>query len=363
MLYQELAIFILGLIVLIKSSNVFVEYASIIAKRLGVKEIVIGLTLVALGTSLPELVSSVAAAFANDTELVIGNIVGSNIANIGLILGVTIIYSTLKIKPSLYKKEFGLLISVTILFFLFALDGTISSVEGLVMLIILFSYLTSLLHYKMQLGRLFKLQSYLNLIVHIRGILPWTKKDHQQKVSIKKVVKPKKEVKSRIQQYMFFDIFMLMFAGIFIFYSAQYIVEAATSIAISLAIGSNIVGLTLFAIGTSLPELSVSITAVRKKLNGLVVGNIIGSNIANILMVGGISAIIRPLHVLKFSIVYSIPVMLAMSLLLLTFSRSEWKLTKKEGIVLLIFYILFLIGTVYTAFWYGFLTLVNNSVF
>jgi cation:H+ antiporter len=334
----------ISIALLVKSSDYFVDFSSRIAQRVGISEFVIGLTLVALGTSLPELVSSVFASFLNNSDLVIGNILGSNVANIGLILGVGGMIMTIKVSKRTFKQDGMILIGATALFIAFMITGNrINRVEGLIMLAVFVTYTLYLLD--MTFEKHLEYLSRLRLLVSME-----TARFLYGKVKVigrigKKVITGKvkkgslKEARGRFKESILYDILIVMMSGVGIYIGAKYTVIHAIEIAEILNVPDSIIAFTLIAIGTSLPELSVTISSARKGLGDILMGNVIGSNIANMLLVGGTSSIINPLIT---NISYTMYAMIGFTLLLIIFMRSRWKLEKAEGITLLTLYTLFL---------------------
>lgn len=311
MVLFELLALIIFLVILVKSSDYFVDYSSRIAKKLGISDFVIGLTLVALGTSLPELMSSIYASYIGNSDLVVGNIAGSNFANIGLILGIGGIIYMITIDKKMFKKEGMIMLFSTLLFLAFLYtNNEMNRTEGIILLILFILY------------TLYALGISINKIKRIGKTLINPKKLKNQGRIIK-------------------DFIIVLISAIGIFFGAKYTVTNAIKIANSLHIPEYIIAFTIIALGTSLPELSVTISSARKGLGNILMGNVIGSNIANILLVGGVSSIINPLRLT------AIPTLIATLLitLLLVLFMKNLKINRKKGIFFLISYVLFIIWT------------------
>lgn len=345
----EFLIFGIALAALIKGADFFVESASRLARHFGVSDFIIGLTIVALGTSLPEFASAIVAALRGNTGLIIGNIVGANIANIGLILAISAILAVLEIKKTMFRRDGLFLIIVTLLFLIFATNKVISRIEGLILYTLFMFYISYLLKFQPGKGR-FGFRKYLanfNQAFFKRFIRPNTYKEII--LGGLRFIGPKRKSLTPEEEtflHIFKNVFLLIIGGIAIFYGAKYVVPAAANIAYYFKVPEDIVGLVLISLGTTLPELSVSLSAVKKGLNHILIGNILGSNIANILFIGGIAAIIHPLAINKISLYYTIPFLVLMTFMLLSFIRSHWILRMFEGLILLILYILFIISLV-----------------
>ena len=356
----NIILFLVGLVLLIKGSDFFVEASASIAKKLGVSELVIGLTLVALGTSIPELASSVIASLKQHSGLIIGNVIGSNIANIGLIVGIAATITAIKTKEHMLKRDGYIMIFVTVVFYIFMLNNSISRIEAGVFLLFYFAYIVFLFeveakdedesHFREFIRYFFRFK-YL-LTVHSRilaGIRYQKKNDHKLK---KEKVSPveKKEVKELFKAGIYKDYLTIVISGIAIVFGAKYLVEGAIYFASAFNVSDTLIGVSIVALGTSLPELSVSISAARKGYGNIVVGNIIGSNIANILLVTGVSALILPLKVISSTIVFTGPFMILMSILLLVFIKSYWQIKRIEGTIFLILYTVFIMLLFFNGF-------------
>lgn len=337
MVYVHLFWLIIGLILLVKGSDFFVEASSRIAKRFGVSQFVIGLTLVAIGTSIPELASSITASINNLNDLVIGNVVGSNIANIGLIVGVAGVFSVIKAKKHMLKLDGQIMIFMSFLAFLLIVNGFLSRIEGFLLIILYFSYLIFLLRSKRDLEKMHFVQ-FLEFFLKMDYIV--TLKDKiKNNIGNFQIKGRNKKTGTKTAK----DFIIIVSSIVAIVYGARYLVNEAVWFANFFNLSQVIIGLSVIAIGTSLPELGVSISAARKGYGDMVLGNIMGSNVANIMMVLGISAFINPISIPTFVILYTAPFMLAMSILLLVFIRSHWQIRRTEALILVTLYILFLI--------------------
>lgn len=331
----EMFLLLLGLVVLVKGADYFVDSASMIAKKLGVSEFVIGLTLVALGTSIPELASSITASFKGAPGLVIGNIVGSNIANIGLIVGLAASMAIIRTNKEMLSRDGYVMILASFLFYFFSINGIISRTESIIFLVAYCLYMFILISRKHHL----KLKKFFD---HPFNFQYMKKRSGKYKFNHNYVAK--KLIKK-------FDRLLMKHLGIFIIsaaavvYGSNLLVNQAMFFANLLKISDTVIGLSLIALGTSLPELTVTISAARKGHSNIAIGNVIGSNIANVLLVLGISGLVFPLAVEQNTLMISGTFMLFISLLLIFFIRTEWKLRKWEGVVLLGLYFLFVISS------------------
>lgn len=307
------AIIIIGFILLWKGSEYFVTAAAEVARRIGVSDLVIGLTLVSLSTTLPEFVASTMASHAGSGGIAVGNVVGSNITNITFILGTCMILEGYKIEPLVLKRYGIALLLVCILFVVIAL-GDITRMEGLILLTIFVTYMIILSKEKHSRKEMREVS------VEMKGI--------PVEASWKVVVR-------------------LVLGGVAVFIGARGLVSSAIAIAATLNVLESAIGATIVALGTSLPEFAVSLRALKENYEQISVGNILGANTFNILWVIGASSIINPLK-LDYNLLYfNVPLMIGITLLLLIFIRTGYQLKRKEGVIFVLIYILFLIKNYY----------------
>lgn len=355
MLYLHVLLLISGLILLVKGSDFFVESASRIAKRLGVSEFIIGLTLVALGTSIPELSTAIASSIKKDSGLIIGNIIGSNIANIGLVLGIGALIATLAVNKTIFKRDGYLMMSAAVIFYLLAYDKTISGAEGILFLSIYISYnifiitssksrkaydFSDFLNYYLKFKYITTIRSRL-ISKEIKKPSSFPKKERKEATKIRESYKAKKEFQE-FKGLLVKDLLIFVISTAAIIYGASMLVSESIWIAGSLGISTTIIGFTIIAIGTSLPELMVTIKSALKGFNEMAIGNILGSNIANILLILGVSSIIHPISVDGSVLTLTAPFMILVSGALIFMMRTKWKIEKKEGFFLLLIYAIFI---------------------
>lgn len=318
----NILLIILGFFLLIKGADILVDGASNIAKKFHIPEIVIGLTIVAIGTSMPELMVSLNASIKGLSDISVGNVIGSNLANLLLILGVTSI-----IKPLVFKRETKLIESpftlfITILLFLFAnysIFGDINVIsrgEGIVLLLLCVLFIIY------------------NLIMAKKG-----NEFDREKVKINK----KEEKKINILK----SLIMIIIGIIGLKFGGDFVVENVRELAISFGISEKLVSLTIVAFSTSLPELITSITATRKGEEDMAIGNIIGSQILNILLIIGVSSLISPI---TYSISYNMDlyILIGASILfvLYPFIGKKNTMTRYNGILFVIIYVIYMISLV-----------------
>lgn len=304
-------IFLISLFVLVKASGYFTDAAEKIGIFFGIPAFVVGITLVTLGTTLPEMVSSIFAVVENSSEIVAGTVVGSNIANIFLVLGLAAVFSkdNIKINYNLLNVDLPLLVGAAFLFAITAWDGIFSIEEAILFLVFFIFYI----YYNINKG-----------------------KNKRTKELAKEVKEEYKEegVNSK-------TIIIILISALLIYFGARYTIESVIHLAQIFNVGKEILAVSVIALGTSLPELAVSITAARKGKAEMAVGNVLGANMLNTLGVMGISGMFGSL-IIKPSIIYfCIPMMLAATFLYF-FITQDKEITKWEGSLLLIFYLLFL---------------------
>lgn len=305
---------VVGFALLIKGADFFVEGASKIASLLRVSPLLIGLTIVAFGTSSPEATVSILAALEGSAEVSLGNVIGSNIFNITLVVGITALINPLKVESATIRKEipFTLLGSMVLLVVMsdIALQGFSSNLitrsDGFIFLLIF----TVFMYYIFEVAR-----------------------NNRDQMETEEATERSSWGKNAVRTLL--GLAAIIFGG-------ELVVRNSTEIAVSLGMSETLVGLTIVAVGTSLPELVTSITAAIKKQSEIALGNIVGSNIFNILFVLGASSVIAPLPV-NSKIFMDVFIMLFLTVVLLVFSRTRYRIGKIEGSILAIAYVIYLI--------------------
>ena len=328
----ELLLLIFGLALLVLGSDKFVDSGSKIAKKLGVSDFIIGLTLIAVGTSLPELASSIIAAVKGSSGLIVGNLIGSNIANIGMVVGICALISVIRTHETMLKRDGYIMIFVSIIFVLLAMNGVVNYIEGLVLLSVYFIYLLFLIESKETIKKEFHFKEFIMYSLTFKFIR-----------TLLNFLKNRSKEEKRNREGLAKELIISAISLAALIYGAKLLVDNSLYLSKTFGISETFIGLALIAIGTSLPELAVSINAARKGFNEILIGNIIGSNIANISLIFGISSFIAPVKIAITSIYYLIPALLIFSVLFLIFIKKEWRISRNQGIVLLSMYILFLL--------------------
>jgi len=316
-------IFVIGFLLLIKGADFLVVGASAIAKKLRVSDLLIGLTVVAFGTSAPELIVNIFASFQGNSQIAIGNVLGSNIINIFVILGISAIIFPMLVTKNTVWKEIPFCLFATILFGFLVNDSLISQ------------------NNIAQISRIDGLILIFFFIIFIYYIIRMAKKQREEKKEI-----PNMEIK----QYNYLQSFLLIIVGLVgLNIGAKWVVDGAIEIASFFGVSQSLIALTIVAFGTSLPELATSAMAAFKKNTDIAIGNIVGSNIFNILLILGVSSMIKPL---TFNVAGNVDIFVAILAPFLLFvtmftGRKKHLLERWEGVIFIILYIFYLIFIIY----------------
>ena len=303
---MDVVLIVLGVALLYFGGNLLVANASLLARRWGVSSLVIGLTVVALGTSAPELASSLTAALRGVPELALGNVIGSNVANIALILGVTALIYPLSTPKPFLRRELPVMIGSAALLPLLLRDGTLGRFDGVLLLACL-------------------------------GVYLWTLLSRRDPVEAEDEGGSRPAWASTLGA--------LVGLG-FLVGGAQLLVSGATSLARSFGVPELVIGLTLVAVGTSLPELATAGVAAFRREPDIALGNVVGSNIFNVLFILGVAALVKPLQITYGVVALNLWLMVGLSLLLLPLLLTGLRLGRREGGLLLVLYV-FYVGYLY----------------
>ena len=316
-MFLEIILIIIGFILLIKGADYLVEGSSNIAKKFHIPEIIIGLTIVSIGTSMPELFVSITSALEGYSDMAIGNVIGSNVCNLLLILGLSAVIRPVRFQRETRLIEIPMCLIFTFIFMFFCnSSGGISRVEACILLLLFIGFIIY------------------TIIMGLKGEAFDQEAEEKGKKN-KKVVVKTSMVKNII--YVLVGIVALKFGG-------DFVVDNAVSIANRFNISEKIISLTILAIGTSLPELVTSVTAAFKGNSDIAIGNIIGSNIFNMLFIIGISALIQPIvYNLTYNIDMLVLILGTMILFLFPIIPPKNEMCRKNGIVYLGLYVLYLI--------------------
>lgn len=316
MLENIIFVFI-GLLGLFFGGDWLVTGASRLARSFGVSALIVGLTVVAFGTSSPELLVSMSAALRGSSDIAVGNIVGSNISNIGLILGMTALIFPVAVRASLIRREIPLMMGATLLTTILAFIGaSIDRLDGVILLIGLIAF-----NYYMYM-----------LTVRERQTEAFQEEEEEYEESGEKTI---------VSAYRIREVGRIFIGLIVLVFGAQLTVDGAVNIARSFGISELAIGVTLVAVGTSLPELATSLVASFRKQNDIAIGNIVGSNIFNLLLILGATALIRPIPISARVLDFDIFVMLAFSVALIPITFTARQISRLEAMVMLGGYIAF----------------------
>ncbi|MEK6154731.1 calcium/sodium antiporter [Flavobacteriaceae bacterium 3-367] len=310
---QDLLFVLLGLALLIMGGNWLLKAAVALSLRLNIPKIVIGMTVVSFATSAPELIVSIKAALDGFPDLALGNVVGSNIANLGLVLGITVILGHMDVRKSFYTTDWPVMAVASLLFFGFIFfDGQLQRYEGMVMVVLLFLFLVYLLRF--------------------------------QKTAVVDEL-PEDDVPLPLYK----TVLYLGIGGAALWGGSELLIEGAVGLATYYGVSERVIAITVVSIGTSIPELAASVIAVIKKEKAISLGNLIGSNIFNLLAVLGITSIITPISVVDDGLLYyDVFWMLGISFLILplVFLPRGLRLGWRDGLVLLAVYVVFVYFTI-----------------
>lgn len=307
---MEIVWLLLSLVILYFGAEGLVSGASSLAKRLGVSPLVIGLTIVSIGTSMPELVVSSKAALAGQSALSIGNVLGSNMFNVGIILGLSAIIYPVLVKRQLLKLDVPIMIFSSILFLIFFLDSRISRIESGLTLLIFISYI-------------------IYLYLSSNKDSKQTAEDKSQNIEDIKMSK-----------HWVLDLIFILVGLLGLVYGSDLLVVNSVIIAERLGMSEALIGMTIVATGTSMPELATSVVAAIKKRSDIAIGNVVGSNIFNIFLILGVAGLIHPISTTEINYFDSMFVVL-LGLVLWLFMKLSTRITRWQGVAFLFLYALY----------------------
>lgn len=314
---KAIVILIVGFVFLVKGADFFVEGASSAAKLLKVPTLIIGMTIVAMGTSLPETSVSIAASMSGKNALAVSNAVGSNIFNLIVVLGVCAVISELKVSKDVLKRDYPFSVFCAILLLVTGAIGmTLGRIDGIIFLVIFTLFILYLIKSAMDARK--------------RGEIS------------EKELEMSEEMSEMEDLPVWKCIVYIVGGGVAIKFGGDWVVDSASTIAASFGISQTLIGLTICSVGTSLPELVTSIAAARKNELDMAIGNVVGSNVFNILMVLGIAATVSPIAFLMENVI-DIVVLLVFSLITWLFCVTKKKIGRGEGIAMLVMYAVYLV--------------------
>lgn len=310
-LFKSILFLFIGFVLLIKGADFFVDGSSSVAKKLRVPSLIIGLTIVAMGTSLPEFAVSFTASLSGNNALAVSNVIGSNIFNLVVVCGCCSLFAPLAIDKKTLTREFPFSIICVFLLMILGFTGMLlGRAEGLIFLALFIAYILYVVRNAMK----------------SRALTANALENSEYKIL-------------PVWQCVLY----IVGGAVAIKFGGDFVVSGASDIASTIGLTQNLIGLTIVALGTSLPELVTSITAARKKEVDMALGNVIGSNIFNILLILGVSSAISPIEIISENII-DIVILFVMSVIVFVFSWSKKGIERKEGILMLLMYAVYMVN-------------------
>ncbi len=338
---MTIVLFVLGLVALIAGAELFLKAVDHFGLKWGVSPLIMGLTVVAFATGAPELAISIKAAMSGSADLVLGNIIGSNIANILLILGITALIAPLNITRRVIKVDVPIVIAASVTVYILALDGELGTIDGVILMAGLVGY------------------SYFMFLQ--------IKKDADEQAGVEEVFEYETSPDQLAKGAFFYikNIGFLLIGLTLIVAGSSWMVESAVTIATILGMSELVIGLTIVSIGTSLPEIATSLSAARKGKADIAVANVMGSNLYNMLLTLGLTLIIAPnvLAVSADAIKLDLPFMVAVSIACIPIFIAGFNLTRRDGALFLVYYSTYLSYLVLNAINSSFVPVIQNTMF
>lgn len=332
-------LFVVGLILLVAGAELLVRSSAKLAHRIGISPLVVGLTIVALGTSSPELAVSLQAGLAGQGDIALGNVVGSNIFNILVILGISAILAPLTVSQQLVRLEVPIMIAVSMLLLVMALDGRLSALDGLILFLGIIGYTAfAIIKSRNETG----------------DVVSEYEREFGSDSSRAQLLSEKVPV----------QIALIVVGLIMLVAGSNWLVDGAVVFAQLLGISELVIGLTIIAAGTSLPEVATSIIAALRGEKDIAVGNVVGSNIFNILCILGITSILAPggLIVSDAALFFNIPVMIAVAIACLPIFAYRHLISRWNGVLFLSFYVAYVIYLIFAAMQHAILPTYTNAM-
>jgi cation:H+ antiporter len=307
---KVIVLLLVGFVLLLKGADFFVEGSSSVAKALKVPSIIIGLTIVAMGTSLPELAVSVTASLSNNNALAVSNVVGSNLFNLMVVLGASAFMNPIIVGKDTIKKDYPFSVACAILLMILGIIGMeLGTIDGVILLVIFIAFI------------LYQVLSALK-----------ARKENTLESELESEAEEIKEIP------IWLSLIYIVGGATAIKFGGDFVVNSAVAIATAAGLSQTLIGLTIVALGTSLPELATSVVAAKKGELDMAVGNVVGSNVFNILMILGLAASLSPISFLQENII-DIAILLVFSLITWVMCWTKGKLGKKEGFIMMALYV------------------------
>ncbi|MDW7693489.1 calcium/sodium antiporter [Flammeovirgaceae bacterium SG7u.111] len=310
----KLLILVVGLVVLIAGGEFLVRGASRIALRLNISPLVVGLTIVAFGTSSPELLISVSTALSGNSDMTMGNVIGSNICNLALVLGLTAFFSPINVHKNSIRIDWPVVMGSSLLLYILVLEGHLNRYEGVVFVLL--------------------------LSIYIFFLIRQSRRDNKAVQMEEHELEELKEEDGKPYRWML-DLGLIALGCLGLYYGSDWFITGAKDIFLAMGVEERVIGIVVLAIGTSLPELVTSVVAAFKNNTDLAIGNLMGSNIFNVLSILGITSIIKDIEVSEAIKAYDIPWMLGITLLLFPLMIMGKRLSRLHGSILLSLYFIY----------------------
>ena len=340
----------LGLFMLSQGSEYFVEAASRLARAAGVSELFIGLTLVAIGTSLPEIVSSSVAIAAGSSYLALGNILGSYVANLTLVVGLSAIFAPLASNAAILGRDTKVMI-LTLLFLGFSMfdpvtPTRITAYEGIILLLLFVTYVLFLYDNRDECETCYQFEVFVDYLIRLRFLTTLrglarkpppreASKTESTNQEVNYGLAPKEQGRQSLR-----EVFIVVLSCVGVIAGAQLVIQGAVNLSFVWGISEGVIGLTVVAVGTSLPEIMVSVNSARRGFGRLLIGNVIGSNIVNVTLGLGLAVLVVPAAMDLSAVALLVGLSLIISILFYYIIKRDWRVTRREGVLLLFCYVL-----------------------
>lgn len=308
MVWLDVALIVAGLVLLVLGAEGVVRGGAGLARRLGIKPLWIGLTIVALGTSAPEVAVSVYASWLGNGQVAVGNVLGSNVLNVLVVLGLTAVLVPVAVQLETVRRDIPLVAAASLLVLVLGATGTLGRTNGILLLVLLVAYLVHMARAARSAPPIFEVPAAPPLPMPVQAAL-------------------------------------VPVGILFLLVGGRAVVDGGTGLAEVLGLSDRVIGLTVVAVGTSLPEMATSLVAAWRRQVDIAVGAVVGSNLLNLLLVLGLAAVVRPLRMDPVVLLFDLPVLVATSLLLLRFAWTGMRVSRVEGVLLLLIYAAYLTAT------------------
>ena len=346
----NIGLFLFGLLLLVHGSDYLIQAATRLAKSLGVSDLLIGLTIVAVGTSLPEIVASIAAIIVGKSNLAFANIIGSSLTNLTFVVGISAIVAPLATNHIVLDRDTKIMILIVMILGLLLLNpftwGYLFFPGALVLIIVLIAYLSFLYWGREECDTCYQFHIFVDFFIRLKfltSIRRSAQSTHRSSsTTIQELEEPLEDkVQSNvISTIVSKDMIIMIISALAIALGAQLVITGAEFISVTWGIADSIIGFTVIALGTSLPEISVSINSARHGFGRLLIGNVVGSNIVNISLGLGLVSLFIPVQIGIFTASLLLAFMLSVTLIFYYVIRKDWRVTRKEGFMLVFIYLI-----------------------